>query len=281
MKMSIRKRLLTATLLIALLSLCFSGAMIYSLLQRELLDQAIDSDRDKQTMRDIDEWVDLAIQTLEGDYALHGAKALKLASAYRRTLCFAETTHERAQSAFENRHHGSELAKDAQDYLLHAILRWANEKRMIVQIHTGYQEGNGNVIGNTNPEHLNNLILKYQNIRFDLFHMGFPYQHFCSALGKMFPNVRLNFCWSHILSPLMMKNALKEGLSTVPFNKFFAFGGDCLFYDGVVGHLIIAKQNVAEALGEFVEDGLMTCKRAETIARMLFYDNPKSFYGMS
>lgn len=47
MKTSIRRRLLSTTLLIAGFSLLFSGLMIYALLQRELLNQAIDSDRDK------------------------------------------------------------------------------------------------------------------------------------------------------------------------------------------------------------------------------------------
>ena len=230
------------------------------------------------SMSGVDEWVALAIRTLAEDFGLRGAKALKLAIAYSRTLLFAEVPRDRADAAFTERQRGGSGVKDAQDYVLHEILRWANERKLVLQIHTGYQEGNDNIIKNSNPEPLNELVRKYPDIRFDLFHLGFPYQAFTCALGKMYPNVRINMCWSHILSPILARNALKEWITAVPSNKIFAFGGDCLFYDGVVGHLAITKENVAFALGELADEGYMPLKRAEEIARRVFYDNPKSFY---
>lgn len=234
----------------------------------------------QDSMQSIEEWADLAIRTLKDDFTLRGAKGLKLASAYQRCLDFADVPRDRAQAAFAQRHNPEANLKDAQDYIMHAILRWADEERLLLQIHTGYQEGNGNLIANSNPEPLNPIIQRYKNIRFDLFHMGFPYQDFSCALGKMYPHVRLNLCWSHILSPMMARRALVEWIATVPLNKIFAFGGDCLFYDGVVGHLALAKQNVSEALGYLVEDGAISEKSALTAARRMFYENPKEFYGM-
>ena len=226
----------------------------------------------------IDEWVELAIQTLSDDFDLRGAKGIKLAVAYRRTLLFENVTKENAQKSFDEMRMTGSDGKAAQDYVLHAIMRWADEKNIIVQIHTGYQEGNDNIIKNSNPEPLNELIRQYPNIRFDLFHIGFPYQTLTCALGKMYPNVRINMCWAHILTPMLARNMLMEWITAVPSNKIFAFGGDVLFYDGVIGHLEITKENVARALGTLAEEGYMSLERAEQIARWLFYDNPKNFY---
>ena len=117
-------------------------------------------------------------------------------------------------------------------------------------------------------------------MRFDIFHMGFPYQNVAGAMGKMYPNVYLNLCWTHILSPVSAQRALCEWLQLVPRNKIFAFGGDCLFFDGVVGHLELARSCVAGVLSHMVEDGTMSMTEAKRTARMLFYDNPKGFYRM-
>ena len=65
----------------------------------------------------------------------------------------------------------------------------AQEKGMIMQIHTGIQEGNGNLLSNSRPSHLNEIFLEYPNMKFDLFHIGYPYQGELGALCKMFPNV--------------------------------------------------------------------------------------------
>lgn len=161
---------------------------------------------------------------------------------------------------------------------MHQILAWADQEQLVLQCHTGYQEGNANTLSNSEPSKLNSLILKYPRVRFDLFHIGYPYSGAFIALGKMFPNVYLNMAWSHILSPVAAKRALEECLLTVPVNKIFAFGGDCLFFDGVIGHLELARQNVAQVLGNYVDEGVLTEKKAKRIARQIFYESPKAFY---
>ena len=44
-----------------------------------------------------------------------------------------------------------------------------------MQIHTGIQEGNGNILTNSKPTDLNEIFLEYPNMRFDIFHIGYPY----------------------------------------------------------------------------------------------------------
>jgi len=40
-----------------------------------------------------------------------------------------------------------------------------------------------------NPELLENLFLKYPGVKFDLFHIGYPYWGVTAALAKIYPNV--------------------------------------------------------------------------------------------
>lgn len=234
-------------------------------------------------LRTIDDWISNCLNTIDYDFRMNNAAALKLAVAYKRSLLFNQISHSEAEEGYQlfragRAHTNLELLKSAQDYVMHSILEVANQNNWLLQIHTGYQEGNGGNLQDSNPGNITNLLIQYPNIRFDLFHMGFPYQQLCGALGKMFPNVRLNLCWAHMLSPLTTINTLKEWLYTIPINKIFAFGGDCRFFDGTIGHLELARRNVSRVLADCVHDGLFPYKRAVQIARSLFFDNPRDFY---
>lgn len=233
----------------------------------------------------IEEWARLAVDTLAEDLASRGAKGLKSTLAYSRTLQFDVPEIAQARKGFELIQRGAastdgRAVMAAQNYIMHEILRFANERGLLLQIHTGYQEGNANTIANSNPLLLNDLLARYPNIRFDLFHIGYPYCEAAGALGKMFTNVRIDMCWAHILSPLPARRALKEYLTLMPVNKIFAFGGDCLFYDGVAGHIELARRSAAYVLAELVEEGVFTLERAKWAGRRIFYENQKEFYGM-
>ena len=234
---------------------------------------------------DIDEWTRRAVDALAEDFAARGARGLKSTLAYSRSLQFEPAERAQAAQGFELIQRGAAASdpravEAAQNYIVHAILRFANERGLLFQIHTGYQEGNANTIANSNPLLLNGLFAQYPNVRFDLFHIGYPYCDAMGALGKMYPNVRVDLCWTHALAPLPAQRALKEYLTLMPVNKIFAFGGDCLFYDGVVGHIELARRSAARVLAELVEDGVFTLERAKWIGRRIFYDNEKEFYGM-
>ena len=165
--------------------------------------------------------------------------------------------------------------------MMHAMLRFADQRECAVQIHTGLQEGNGNVIADANPVHLSNLFLEYGNVRFDLFHMGYPYMMELGALAKNFRNVNIDMCWGHIISPEAARRSLVEWLDAVPANKISAFGGDYCFVDGVYGHQYLARRNVAAALAQKVDDGSFDLARAKEIAQWLFVDNPVRILNLS
>ena len=232
-------------------------------------------------------WLEATETMIEKAYEM-GAVALKNGLAYVRTLKYDRVTKAQAEEEFNRIFTTSHMpdwhelpaptGKAFQDYMFHFILDIANKKNLIVQIHTGIQEGNGNILSNSNPELLSNLFLEYPDVTFDIFHISYPYQDELTVLAKNFPNVFIDMCWAHIVSPNASVDSLLEWFDTVPLNKVSAFGGDYLFVDGVYGHLKLAQQDAAKALAIKVGDGLFDMEKAKEIAGMLFYENPKNIF---
>jgi predicted TIM-barrel fold metal-dependent hydrolase len=162
--------------------------------------------------------------------------------------------------------------------MMHHVCRLADERGLTFQFHTGIQAGNGNYIRNADPTLLANLFMEYPNIKFDLFHIGYPFQHVLSALAKNFPNVFIDMCWAHIVSPEASVRALEEWLDAVPYNKISAFGGDYAVVDAVYGHQVLARRNVSRALGRKIIEGCFDVETARVIARRLLYDNPMEIF---
>ncbi len=214
---------------------------------------------------------------------------LKAHLAYQRSLRFDKAQRADAERAFHelftDRHlpdwrSAIRMAPDFENHMMHCICRLADERELPFQIHTGLQEGNGNIIYDSNPALLSNLFLEYREVRFDIFHMGYPYIGELSNLAKNFRNVNIDMCWGHIISPEAARRALVEWLDAVPANKISAFGGDYCFVDGVYGHQKLARQNVAMALATKVHDGSFDLDRAREIAGWLFVDNPTRIFGL-
>jgi uncharacterized protein len=214
---------------------------------------------------------------------------LKCGLAYERSLRFDKVTYADAERAFNELFQDCNLpewrppikvAKVLADWMMHFVCRVADDNKLVYQIHTGIQEGNGNFIYDSNPTLLTNLFLEYRNARFDIFHMGYPYVMELGNLAKNFRNVFIDMCWGNIISPEAARRALVEWLDAVPANKISAFGGDYCFVDGVYGHQFLARQNVATALAQKVTDGSMSLPRAKEVATWLFVDNPKRLFGL-
>jgi uncharacterized protein len=220
-----------------------------------------------------------------------GAVALKNGLAYTRSLSFERVPFQEAEMEFNRMlkskrnpewwwNNGLFPNKKFQDYMQHIILNLANKRNLTYCFHTGLHEGTGNLIQESNPVLLSNLFLEYPDITFDLFHIGYPYQLELSALAKTFPNVMIDMCWAHIISPTACINALIEWLDSVPANKISAFGGDYCLVDGVYGHQYMARENVSRALAHKVKRDVFNIERAKEIAKMLFYDNPYRIFNL-
>jgi uncharacterized protein len=222
--------------------------------------------------------------------------ALKNNLAYNRSLDFKRTTLAEADRAFNllfadkyarhaqswiPSHHRSydELAA-LQNFLVHESVRFAGEHKLVYQIHTGLQAGYSNRITDGDPTHLINLVSEYHEVKFVLFHGGFPYGREWGVLGKNFPNVFLDLCWMHIISPATTVQMLDEWLDYLPSNKIFGFGGDLKLVESIYGHLEIARDNIARALARKVSRGDYDTATALEIARRMLFDNPNDVFGL-
>lgn len=232
----------------------------------------------------MDTWLESFDQAYTELFEDRNVVGIKCGLAYERSLYFPETTRGAAERAFRVMLKRSAESPDwtappdFENYMMHYMLAKAQTESRILQIHTGILEGNGNHLANCDPMLLNNLFQKYDNITFDLFHIGYPFQHKLLALVKMYPHVFADLCWTNIIAPGAVVRFIEDFIDTVPVNKLSAFGGDYLFPDAVLGHLAIAKENTAAALSCCVERKIFDRQKAVEIGRQFFYDNPKRIF---
>jgi len=214
-----------------------------------------------------------------------GMAGIKTGLAYQRTLHFEKVSQAEAERAFEKVFSSASpqeadpaTRKPLEDYLMHKTVQQAAEHRLPFQIHTGLEAGNRNHIARTNPSHLSELLNEYQQVRFDLFHGGYPYGGEFATLGKNLPNVYLDLCWLHIIAPGVAKRSLHELIETVPANKILGYGGDFFHVEGAYGHAQMARAVTAEVLAEKVEQGYLKEEEAPLLMERILHLNGKELF---
>jgi uncharacterized protein len=219
-----------------------------------------------------------------------GMVTVKTTIAYNRDLMFREVSVADAERDFER------LMQDAggtpqgfhayterpyrilEDHMFHHLVKVADSNNIPMQIHTGLHAGTGNYLNNSNPTLLTNLFFLFPRVKFDLFHISYPYQGELSVLAKIFPNVHVDFCWAWIVSPGAARRALHDFLETVPANKIFGFGGDYRYPELTYGHARMARQNIAQVLAEKTEAGFCSEDEALKLGRMVLAENPAHLF---
>jgi len=224
---------------------------------------------------------------------------VKIPIAYNRPISFEKTSFSQAEDAFNEIYKmrlfkrievppkgdkrvpadvGAEKLLPLQDYLVHLIIQEAERRRLPIQIHTGLQEGNENIVTHSKPTNLVNLFMEYKDALFDIFHGGWPYSSELGALAKNFPNVHIDMCWMHIISDSRSRSALSEWLDEVPANKIMGFGGDYSFIEGTYGHAVMAKENIARVLASKVDEEIFSLGEAKKYATWLLRENPMRLF---
>jgi len=216
-----------------------------------------------------------------------GMTAIKVFTAYYRTLHFEKTGTEAAKRVFRTLVNGEEDyvipmkdAKPLQDYMFHQLMDLAEKYKVPVAIHTGLQAGMGKIIGNSDPTLLTDLIIGYPDVNFVLYHGSYPYGGELSALAKNYKNVFIDMNWVWSVSPSYSERYLNEWLETVPVSRLMAFGGDCMAVENVYSELAIAKRLISKTLCNKVSEGYLTEPEAKRIAKMILYDNAAKFYNL-
>jgi len=240
--------------------------------------------RSDERVTSLDEYLDVCRRQFERMKEL-GAAGFKDQSAYGRGIAFDNPPRADGERLFNlvmedpRRALGWPEAKPLSDFLFHEFLRMARDMDLPVQIHTGHMAGVRNDITKTNAALLTKVLELHRDVRFDLFHGNWPYAGEWLYLGKNYPNVALDCCWLHIIDPRYAKRVLADALVTVPHAKVHGFGGDYGDYlEYAAGHLAIAKDNIAAALAEMVDDGWIGLDEARRIAADWLFNNPNEFF---
>lgn len=231
------------------------------------------------------------IQTLDeylkavGEYVLRvkseGAVGLKMVSGP-----YGEPSRSEAVSFFEKIKSGKEKIPICQfpdfprpnplrDYIIDWTIRFASEQDLVITVHTGYWGD----FRQLDPLHMIPILKRHPKARFDLYHIGYPWVRETLMLGKGFPNVWLNFCWTYIISQHFAMEALDEAIDLIPMNKILGFGGDySIPVEKVYGHLFMAREVIAEILANRIQNKQFSESEAITLARKWLWDNPKELY---
>jgi uncharacterized protein len=165
------------------------------------------------------------------------------------------------------------------DYVHDEVLCCAGELGLVVSVHAGYWGDFRNV----SPLHLIPEIMRHPEVRFDVFHLGYPWIRETLMLAKGFANVWLNLCWVHIISQHAAGEALDEILDLLPISKVLAFGGDfgTSSVECIYGHLAMSRQNIASALVRCIQASQLSEEKAIRIAQKWYWDNPVQLYGLN
>ncbi len=225
----------------------------------------------------LDEYLSIVDSVLQ-IFKNRGAVCLKNTLAYSRTLDFEDVPYTEASEVYSKKVplNPSEKKK-IEDFVFHHIVKQSIKLDLPIQIHTGYLAGNNSRLDNGQPMKLLNILLKYPQARFSLFHGGFPWTGDFAAIGKNFTNVYLDLVWLPQISKTEAVRSLHEILDAVPYNKIM-WGGDVSWIDDSVGSLELAKEVVATVLSERIDKGWMSEEIAKEIAKRIFTDNAIEFF---
>jgi hypothetical protein len=215
------------------------------------------------------------LQDLFTQWRDQGAVTMKSASAYDRTLEYAEPDYNLAASVFfrppekvspaEHRAFG--------DFMFDWFCRLCIRLDVPFQVHTGLAKLSG-----SRPLHLEPAIVKYPQIKFILLHSGYPWYADSAGLAHNFSNVYLDLTWVPITSTHGAAQALSEFIEVAHSSNRIAWGDDAFTSEESCGALLAWRHVVAKVLAEKVEDGYFNLPQAEAYAARLMYQNAVDTY---
>ena len=236
-----------------------------------------------------DQYLKLVVTATLERHKANGAVALKFVSAYYRSLDFAESSKSEAQQIYAKYSRGGEPSaaeyKKFQDYVFRIIAGEAARLDLVVHIHTGGGCGHFFNLRNSNPLLLEPFLNSpSRKAKIVLVHGGYPFTNETAFLLEK-PNVYADFsAQTFLLSPSALSRVLKSWLEYEP--EKVLFGTDASPATPDVGWEEsawltnkTAREALAIALTEMVNDGEITRRRASELARMVLRENANGLYG--
>jgi predicted TIM-barrel fold metal-dependent hydrolase len=218
----------------------------------------------------------------------HNAVAVKNQAAYTRPLHFARWEDAVAEHTLDFCIRKKWLIekgerKPLEDFLTHYTIDKSAKYGLPYKFHTGMTSGCNSTLYYTVRDHAADcayLCTEHPETNFVFMHMFYPYQHEALALAKQYPNAYIDMCWSWMLNPEAAVQFIKQAITSVPIHKILVFGGDVSYIELLPGHVDIARQGIAKALSELIEEKWLTENELPAIIDQLFTGNAKHLFGI-
>ncbi|MDP3644221.1 MAG: amidohydrolase family protein [Bacteroidota bacterium] len=215
--------------------------------------------------------------------------AIKIGQAYSRGINFDRIPYEEAEPVYNQVIQGKQVTpeekKKLEDHLFWHVVGQATKWDLPVKMHLGYHAqwaGKTNQMDlamvRNNPADAGRLCDESKETRFIFFHISYPYYEEMLAVAKQFANATIDMCWAWIINPVAAKDFLKKFIVTVPSNKILTFGGDYTPVEPVLGHSIIARNGIALALSELVEENHISLMEALALVDPLLNGNAREIF---
>lgn len=222
----------------------------------------------------LQQFLDCLLESMKGAYEGLGAVGFKFFAAP-----LDPPDKAAAEKAYEDLKAGKikhpTTPNPIRSYIHDELFAYAGELGVPVAVHTGYW-GDFRAL---DPLHMITPITRHPNVRFDMYHLGYPWVRESLMLAKGFDNVWLNFAWLYIISQKAASDALDEAIDLLPSNKVIGFGGDYQKpVEKVYGHMVMARECMSRVLCRRIERGEMTETQALDMARQWLWDNPRELY---
>jgi predicted TIM-barrel fold metal-dependent hydrolase len=223
---------------------------------------------------------DLADRLMRALMAVPRPLALKTIVAYRSGLQVAEPAADTVTRAFEGVRAASAFerprltAKPLLDFLLLRALEWAVERRLPVQVHTGYGDRDLDLTL-ANPALLRPVLEqpRFASLQVVLLHAAYPYSREAAYLAAVYPHVYVDFSQANpMLGERQLARVLEELLALAPPTKLL-YGSDAW---GIPDWIWLGARTGRRALAAAL-DGVPD---RDAIARRILRDNARALYGL-
>jgi predicted TIM-barrel fold metal-dependent hydrolase len=223
-----------------------------------------------------------------------GAVGLKFGIAYRRPLSFADAPEGETASIYQKYARAGEPPpptqyKAVQDYLFRFVAREAGRVGLVFFTHTGVGHDDYFNISGANPALLESIFndSTMRGTQFVIVHGGWPYDKEAGVMLQK-PNVYADFSVQPLLrSTRALSITLRAWLEWAP--EKVLFGTDAYSEPGtplanweektwVASRM--AREAIAIALTEMIDDGQVTREQALLLARMVLRDNAIRLFGL-
>jgi len=224
----------------------------------------------------LDDYVEMMFETVRKQHAAGRVAALKCAEAYNRTVDFLPDDADAARRCF-GKHPGETEPQERilfGNYVFNRCCELAGELALPFQVHTGLAR-----IRTSNPMNFEPMLERYPDVRFVLFHAGYPWTHEVAGLAHNYRNALPSLTWTATICTSAAIRALHDFIDAACSVNSITWGSDCWVAEESVGAMLAWRFIVAKVLTERVLDGRMSIPDAESLARKLMNENNRSVYG--